>query len=446
MQQLPANFNPDRLQLPAYQQPCEALGVWVGAATAILAGNDELVGCIEGIEALVLLILFQSDAGHLRKAWVTTRRALTLSQLLGMHRHSPPSIRSCATSSDPPNLPSVHILWSRIVSSDCYHSLLLGLPLGSSGDNFLHSSSSTEGPSAKLCKAHAILYRKVAERNEMPSGTSEAYLFTQNIDAELQHAVGIMDKSWWAIPDLARAVQESMSQGGLARLLTACSALNLQVRHFTLTIFLHLPYLLGKGNQYEHNQSQSMNASRSVLERFLAYRQQYTWHVAGRHIDYSSLIAALSLCLGHLKTASADEVRADRELVEKTLVTFRGLGAYKRDRFSIESAETISQLLPILSTENNHTVKISVPFLGTVSIAQRPDNFESGYSRSGCQVEKDVQMEQQLTFSTSDQEISNQSIFGWPGSSIDPKDLDLEYSILQGIDTAYWSTLNQSLA
>lgn len=56
--------------------------------TATVTSDDELTGTIEGIECLVLLTVYQINAGNLRKSWLTFRRAISVAQLLGLHRVS----------------------------------------------------------------------------------------------------------------------------------------------------------------------------------------------------------------------------------------------------------------------------------------------------------------------------------------------------------------------
>jgi hypothetical protein len=202
-----------------------------------------------------------------------------------------------------------------------------------------------------------------------------------------------------------------------------------------MALFLHLPFLLSKDGQLVQSHSACMNASRSILERFLVYRQEYVWQGAGRQVDYSALISAMTLCLGHI-TGPTSERQADRDMVEKTLIKFRELASYKRDRLSAESAETINQLLPILAAEGHELLTLNIPFLGTITIAPRSAN-------RGTDFPTPVQGQTGMVDGPDADQITGMNIFAWSGN--DPVMPEVEDWPFQGIDTTYWSTLNPSV-
>ncbi|TPX07179.1 uncharacterized protein E0L32_010882 [Thyridium curvatum] len=465
MQYLPPNMDPTRIQLPDHQQPCELVGQWIATVTD-LTGDDELMGCAEGLEVLTLLSMFQAESGHLRRAWMTTRRALDLGRLLGIDRPVPPPIRSCAAQSDPKTTPSMTILWYRLNCSDRYHSLILGLTPSTHKDNFIHATPvSSERELDILSKAHSVIARKIADRNDLPPRSTEAYSVTQSIEEEFERAAAEMGPGWWESSFVHSAVLPDLTlwRGSTSQIMSARSRLYMQVRHYTLLILLHLPFLLqvGNGGTYAHNHGSCMSASRAVLERFLFFRKGNLMNISGRPIDYSALIAGMTLLLGYLVRGTGDDRKqSDRELVEETLIAFRELGAYKRDPLAAESAETLSQLLPIITTNSSqHPLRLKVPFLGTVNITARPTtaaSFDAQPPSGGFpgptpfpgSVETNFELDARplLTFDTT----------GIPGSNPDAASAseetncsyvppDWEDWVFQGIDTTYWSTLNDSV-
>ncbi|KAI6783992.1 uncharacterized protein J7T54_004538 [Emericellopsis cladophorae] len=340
------------------KRPCHVLANWLGASEDWVLSSDPLIGSIEGIECLVLMTMLQGDAGQLRKAWMTCRRALNMAQLMGLDKKVPPLPRSLSSRhADPATL------WFRIQCGDRYHSLILGLPFGSRNDPPFDPSST---PLDNLGKSYATVARKISERNEVVD-QPDAYAVTQALDLQLENTACLVENTWWSIPDISAALNRSPLD-----MLSECSAIRLQVRHYTLLILLHLPYLMKGGDRYSFNRLTCMRASRAVLERFLAFRKDYIVYVAGRHIDYSALIAAMTLMLGHL--GQVDPQREDdRSLVEAAHERLLAMGQHKTDKLSSESAETIRAMLPIVSGQGlDSDVHLSIPFLGTVNINSKP--------------------------------------------------------------------------
>ena len=89
----------------------------------LVLADDELAGTIDGIECLSLLSKHDSNKGRVRRAWLSTRRGVLFSQLLGLHRRS----KSCA----PEVAQRRESVWKAVYQADHFMSLVLGLPYGS---------------------------------------------------------------------------------------------------------------------------------------------------------------------------------------------------------------------------------------------------------------------------------------------------------------------------
>ncbi|KAJ4247136.1 hypothetical protein NW762_013274 [Fusarium torreyae] len=462
LQQMPPFFDGSSLGLS--KSPRETMEEWVAATGRLVTSDDDFVGCLEGLECLILQSFYQSDAGHLRKAWLTCRRALNMAQLMGIDRKNAKSIRSCDPNFDNKHRPSPPVIWFRINCNDRYLSLILGLSIGSRDNWFAEDDALvSDAPSDKLGKLYAMISGKIADRNDLKG--SEAYVLTQSIDLDLENAYKMMDGLWWKLPDMAICCGTSDASGD------QMSAIKLQMRHFSLLILLHLPYLLHDRGQrrYEYNRSTCMQASRDVLARFLEYRNCFTTAVSGRHVDYSALVAAMTLLLGYLGwrwPGYETEKEQDRELAEKTQEKMEEMGSLNNDRLCVEAAATIRQLLPIVQRQSGtsgENVHLDVPFLGTVNINPGPTPPASTTSMmpSNCttpsgNISGDAMSQFPLSFNspsfghqscdlptTCPFEGSTPDVLNshWPCFTADPEDW-----ALQGVDTTYWSMLNSGIA
>jgi hypothetical protein len=113
IQQLPPNIDLQRLQTKAPLQ--ELMDNIIDMVTATVISDDELVGTIDGVECLLLQTMYQVNAGNLRRAWLTFRRAINVAQLMGLHKislkmpqESPESMES-----------KRHVLWYQIMRGVC---------------------------------------------------------------------------------------------------------------------------------------------------------------------------------------------------------------------------------------------------------------------------------------------------------------------------------------
>ncbi|TVY90647.1 Transcription factor [Lachnellula willkommii] len=149
--------------------------------TAAVTSDDELTGTIEGIECLVLLTVYQINAGNLRKSWLTFRRAISVAQLMGLHRAS---LKASQDMPDP---------------KERFLSLMLGAPSATGSTPFLFDDQvpwlSTEDLYNKhLCQiAGMILTRNQAD-------STHAFSTTQEIDEKLGSLSKQMPQTWWEIP------------------------------------------------------------------------------------------------------------------------------------------------------------------------------------------------------------------------------------------------------
>lgn len=84
LQQLDPDFDTSQLRIyPTVEARMERC---VNVVQALVTSDDELVSTVVGLECLLLQGIFHINAGNPRRAWLTFRRALSLGQLMGIHK------------------------------------------------------------------------------------------------------------------------------------------------------------------------------------------------------------------------------------------------------------------------------------------------------------------------------------------------------------------------
>jgi len=356
----------------------------ISAVTSLVTSVDEVVATAEGLESLVLLGVWHANAGNLRKSWLTYRRAMSLGQLMGIDRGSSRALKFVDTTTDLLQRPSPEALWYRINACERSASLLLGLPAGDLDNSFAtEEAMKRDTQMERLEKTHVVITGRIIERNASRS-SSEAYAITQSIDCELEAAATSMGADWWVEPDLEVTDESGHKLGEMLRLM-------LQIHHFDLLILLHLPYMLRDPSEsrYDYSKATCARASREVLKRFIPFRSKVTSAWACRHVDYSALVASMTLLLTYLRqhqhntepAPTCKERGEDRKLVEVVRERMQHVAVINRDKVTQESADILGQMMPILdlidlslmgdlSECNRQMLKclhLKIPYLGTIN-------------------------------------------------------------------------------
>lgn len=388
MQQIPPGFDLQRLDMKT--SVVEVMSTIVATVSRLVTSDDDLITNSEGLQCLVLQGFWHSNIGNLRKSWLAYRKAVSLAQLMGLDRGSSRALKSVDPYGDPKKLPTPFGLWYRINCFDRFCSLLLGLPAGSADYSFASDESmKRDTDMEKLEKMQTVIAGRIIERNTTKSSDGksvDAYTMTQAIDMQLQSAASTMDDEWWPEPALDPFEGKEHNLGLMFRLFR-------QTQHYDLLIHLHLPYMLQSPheNQLNYSKETCVRASREVLKRFVSFRTLFNSAWSCRHIDYSALVAAMTLLLSYLRqgdalplpAATSEERSADRKLIEKVRERMHHLAVVNRDKLSQESAEIVGQMKSILdsvdwpqmtrSDPSCHDfvlkcLQLNIPYLGKVNI------------------------------------------------------------------------------
>ena len=277
-------------------------------AASLVTGNDELANSIEGIECIMMESLYHDLTGNLRRGWVAIRRAITMAQMMGLHRGTNVDTRSPGLSDNTEPRASIdpQNIWLRLLQADRYTSLMLDLPQSSLDDVFatpmaLERCTSRDKMRRLDCLAAGrILQRTPADINN--------YTITREIDTLLQTASAAMPAQWWLTPDLFSSLTNPTTAVANGTILMD------QFVHFHLVARLHLPYLLQpqtpthpttnlEQQQHDHTYSKitAVSATREMLARFLAFRALSPTAPYCRGMDFFAFVAAATLCVVHVE-------------------------------------------------------------------------------------------------------------------------------------------------
>lgn len=403
------------------------------AAATWVTTKEEMHGTVEGLICIILEGVVETNCGNLRRAWVIYRRAMTVAQLMGLHRSPMPPLKHIEPKLDA----DPEFIWFRIVYMDRYLSLLLGLPQGTSDKSVgAMSVLRHEPPLGEFERLLTVIASRILERNESDSSKSRLET-TQSIDSDLLKASRSMPASFWRPADFGNLTLGSPD--GLLETVRLAA----QVYYYGLLIQLHLPYIMqGVGDNAEHEYSKitCVNASREILTRFVAHRSFNPVSSCSRPVDFFALLAAMTLLLTHLDAHHhpdatnflAHQRLGDRAMLDLVLERMDVISHFNEDVITEKSARLIRRLLDIeadaaegssYTTRNvdgydddveggiekeGGELRLHIPYLGVIKIArQGPISREPWLGNAACQPQQPpkqtgfIHRDPATTFSTS---------------------------------------------
>lgn len=317
------------------------------ATSRVTKQNDRFMGTIEGLECLMIESVYHSNIGNIRRGWLTSRRAMSVAQLMGLDRTQAQmqyEKLGRLTNYDP------RTIWFRIVDHDRYLSLMLNLSQGSL-DRSMASEAMlvSDTPLGRIERIHCVIASRILERNAATPSSNDTDL-TRSLDKELQKAARQLPNKWWLVPDLRRLEDPQSSFWDTRRLFA-------QVLHYNLLNQLHLPYML-RSSSVNHEQEYSLitcaNASREILTRFITLRSFDGAAYSCRTIDFIALMAAMTLLLAHLDSHHletqnflAHQYHSDRAMIEQVKDYMKDFDRAKSDPLSSQIADWLARLLAI---------------------------------------------------------------------------------------------------
>ncbi|KAH8703548.1 hypothetical protein BGW36DRAFT_288291 [Talaromyces proteolyticus] len=330
----------------------------VETASRLVTSNDDLVNTIEGIECIMIESMYRNNEGNLRRAYLIIRRALVIAQMIGLDRGNNSSLLKALEPETRTRIDPAY-MWFRIIQSDRYLSLMLGLPQGTLDNDFaiaevMEECSPMERMERMVCSAGGqIIQRKHDDKQN--------FAFTQETDKLLRGAAALMPPQWWLAPDLSTRDADDLNViHDTVRLMN-------QFTYYHLLQRLHLPYLLHPSTdpRYDYSKVTAVMASRELLSRFVPFRSSKNHGSFCRGVDFLAFIASTTLCLAHIDACRqinfcANEGRgsaqlgllshqrlSDRGMMERVLESMEYIGQTNNDNMATKIAHITRQLLSI---------------------------------------------------------------------------------------------------
>ena len=360
---------------------CEQLGLststddllrrYMCAVQRLVTSHDEMLSNIDGMDCLTLQAKFHVNMGQPRQAWLLIRRAVSIAQLLGIHRERPGTVQAPVTVVKRREI----LLWRDLFSCDRFLSLLLGLPY-SVEDKHIESKFQLPpqwGPDfEQLYKLRlSVVCGHVIDLSQGPDPAT--FASTIEIDQELGQLEKCAPDGWWG----------DNPSGSLDRA-RIFERLVLQFWHLHVKLLLHLPFMLRAVTdlRYEYSKIVCLNSAREMIKRYALLgantnRAMCSCKVLAFEAFTATVIMVLNL-LGNGGTSSAPERQAeiaDWASIDEMIELLREGTLQPGSVVAVQAVK----VLDILRTgrnrgsdfNNGKHVKLAIPFLGTITIGKR---------------------------------------------------------------------------
>ncbi|KAH7384471.1 hypothetical protein BKA66DRAFT_79257 [Pyrenochaeta sp. MPI-SDFR-AT-0127] len=334
---------------------------YVATVTSLITSSDEQMLTLHGLETLLLLALYYMNSASLRQAWLIVRRGTNLAYLMGFQRII------TQPDSDPPvaGVSNAKAIWRHFVDLDRYLGLHLRLPFAAEDYPLSEDASLHEIHKSKI----NVISRQIAELDREVS--PQTYATALAMDEKIESIMREMPRDFWEVPNIPSTARSPESYAALERLMV-------QMWHFEMKIFIHLPYLLRapQESRYEFSKVTALQASRNVLMRWFALRNASITQACCRFAEIGVFIAAVTLTLDiviELGTKEKSEVQktkgTDFAMICRLIGEMEKLAkASPREKIAARSAVVLKKILTSLdpSKQPAGKARFTIPYFGTV--------------------------------------------------------------------------------
>ncbi|KAF2739705.1 hypothetical protein EJ04DRAFT_548998 [Polyplosphaeria fusca] len=358
---LPPEFNVSRLfeiwNLEATMQH------YVTSVTSLVTSSDEQMSTLPGLETLLLLAAYHINNSSFRQAWLIVRRGLNLAHLMGFHRIIAQRITAPIEA-----IEASKSIWRAFVDADRYLGLHLRLPFAS--DDY-PCPEDAPAPLLHRSKLGAIA-RQISELDS--SVTPQTYVRALSLDEKLEMLMRQSTKEFWEVPNVPSTARTPESADVLDRLVV-------QIWHFELKIFIHLPFMLRASSEsrYEFSKITALAASRNLVMRWFALRNAGITQAGCRLAEIGVFIATITMALDiliEMGTKEKHEVQkakgSDFAMVCRVITEMEKLGKTSpREKLAARSAVAIKKVLGSLDPNRRTETKtrFTIPYFGTIEVA-----------------------------------------------------------------------------
>lgn len=298
------------------------------AATTLVTAHDRFTSdTLEGLQCLWLEVLYHEHNGNLRQCWLTCRRAISATQLMGFRGPGPipmsqPKSKLQRSDTDTSDLQQI---CPRLVHSELALCLALGMRPLAFGPNDTFTSVADSAireddaiQTSKLERRHAAVASRLIERSERDPEFEDLDAGLE-IRTELEDAASAMPSGWWLMPSLVDHTRDEADND--KHLFGTMMKLREQIFHSYLLLLANLPSMLQSNcsktptttpdwqghhrDQNRHrlltrNRSICLEASRDLLRRFIHLRSHERTADFFRLLDHYAAEAAATLLLARL--------------------------------------------------------------------------------------------------------------------------------------------------
>jgi hypothetical protein len=372
IQQLPPEFDATRLQLYKGSSTVEALAdTYISKVADWVTSKDELISTIEGLECLLLQGIFHVSAGNLRLAWLSTRRALAIAQLLNLRKEFMKPLNEDGLMSQM----AKKQMWTKVVYIDNFWSLNLDCPCGTGDDCFGDEEENFDGLNVDNLQIFerklSLIAGRISVRNQKDLTTF--YSLTQQIEEKMDLLFGQMSRSWWEIPFLDAEPRSREASDEFDRTWA-------HLHYFLLRSLLHLPFWFKGAPDApdEHHRRACLNASREVVLRYLVVRKVHET-LRCRLLDFTAFVHTMILSLDHLRSGfggieTPQELSSgdsNISLIRELISSFEVVSHRCVEPVARQGAEILRTLLAF--NARSRSLRLTVPYFGTFDlISEQP--------------------------------------------------------------------------
>jgi hypothetical protein len=358
---LPPDFEPARLN--NIWSLDTTMRNYVTTVTSLVTSSDEPLLTLPGLETLVLLATYQINIANLRQAWLIVRRAVNLAHLMGFHRIVEQGLPIPPVEA----IENAVSIWRTLVDFDRTLGLHLRLPFATDDCPLIDDGPPHLNHRTRL----AAMCREVAEIDR--EVTPQTYVHALALDEKLEAVMREQPKEFWEVPNVPPTARTQESSEVLERLMV-------QMWHFEIKIFIHLPFLLRAATEsrYEYSKVTALQASRNMVMRWFALRNAGITQACCRFGELGVFFAAVTLTLDiliEMSTKDKCEVKkskaSDFTILCRIISEMEKLGnASPREKIAARSAVVLKKLLGSLDPNRRATGKsrLTIPYFGTIEM------------------------------------------------------------------------------
>ena len=379
LQQIPASRVRGRLDLPI---PAEELMYHYSSnIEKYIIGDDHHCGTLEGLECAVLLTKIDANAGRPRKAWLTHRRAMSFTLMMGLNRRA----RWQKTPTDQVTGPRRRAIFLALFQGDRFFSLLLGLPYSLTdqqcdiGQMAQESSECRPGLNMNHVIQLSNLSGRLIDRCQNPDLVSLAS--TTKLDQELEELSA-------GLPSLVRLDSQNASH----TFEDYYDHNVMRFYHHYIRSILHLPFMLKShlDRRYEYSRIAALDSAREMI---YAYRGLRSGARSGfcvcKTIDFQVFVACITLALNiqsrKVTGAQSDPLmdQQDWQLISdvKKLLEIATSESALSSNVQDQAARTLGLFLSTkdadCSSASCGTCKVVVPYFGTITVTPRVEIIQA---------------------------------------------------------------------